>query len=94
MARKKIRFQGRGRTGIGMIRKTHVTLKVEIINFQQMINEAPTISQKNKWKKREELVNSLRNNPKEPSRLGVKERKANANKAKKNAKMDAKTNAV
>ena len=94
MARKKIRFQGRGRHGLGLIKKTHVTLKVEIIDFAKMIADAPTESQRNKWRKREQLVHSLRTTPRDPPRLGVKERKAQVNKAKKNAARDAKTQAA
>ena len=47
---------GRGRTGIGYMRKTHVTIKVEVINFATMIEKAKTKSQKAKWAKIQEIA--------------------------------------
>lgn len=42
---------GRGRSGVGYMRKTHVTIKLEVINFEERINKAKTTSQKVKWYK-------------------------------------------
>ena len=41
---------------MGYLRNTHVTIKVEVINFAQRIAAAETHSQKAKWAKLEELV--------------------------------------
>ena len=86
VARKKVRFMGRGRTGLGMIRKTHVTLKTEVINFGEMIENARTPTQKSKWQKREALVRLLKENPREPPRTGAKERKRQASQARRDAR--------
>ena len=55
-AQKKMRIMGRGRTGVGYVRKAHVTIKVEVINFANMIAKAKTHSQKAKWAKIEAIV--------------------------------------
>ena len=36
-AQKKIRIMGRGRTGFGYTRSSHVTVKLEKIDFNQII---------------------------------------------------------
>jgi hypothetical protein len=46
---KKLRMMGRGRSGVGYMRKTHVTIRLEIINFEEKIKKALTTSQKAKW---------------------------------------------
>ena len=60
LAIKKMRIMGRGRTGIGYMRKSHVTVKVEKINFDKVIKEAKTMSQKAKWERIKALVQSKR----------------------------------
>ena len=56
VASKRMRIMGRGRAGVGYVRRTHVTVKVEIINFANMIEKAKTHSQKAKWAKIEQIV--------------------------------------
>ena len=56
IAQRRMRIMGRGRTGIGYMRKTHVTIKVEVINFATMIEKAKTKSQKAKWAKIQEIA--------------------------------------
>ena len=51
---------GRGRAGVGYVRKTHVTIKVELINFATMIENAETNSQKAKWARIEEIAKKKR----------------------------------
>ena len=51
IAQKRMRIMGRGRTGVGYMRKAHVTIKVEVIDFARMIEKAKTKSQKAKWAK-------------------------------------------
>ena len=51
-----MRIMGRGRTGIGYMRKSHVTVKVEKINFEEKIALSFTQSQKIKWAKIQALV--------------------------------------
>lgn len=58
---KKIRIMGRGRCGIGRIRSTHVTIKVDKVDFQDCINNAVTARQKNLWLERKSIVDKLRN---------------------------------
>jgi len=53
---KKMRIMGRGRTGIGYHRKTHLRVKLEKINFDKIIAEQNTKGQKNLWAKRQEMV--------------------------------------
>ena len=55
-SQKKMRIMGRGRTGVGYVRKAHITIKVEVINFANMIAKAETHSQKAKWAKIQEIV--------------------------------------
>ena len=56
LAQKRMRIMGRGRTGIGYMRKSHVTVKVEKINFEEKIALSFTQSQKIKWAKIQALV--------------------------------------
>jgi hypothetical protein len=44
-----MRIMGRGRTGVGYLRRSHVTVKVEKIDFAEKIANAKTFSQKRKW---------------------------------------------
>lgn len=80
LARKKMRPQGRGRTGIGLIKKTHVTLKTEVIDFQAMIDGAKTPSQKRKWQVRKEMVEKLKSGPSAVPRMGIRQRERLARK--------------
>jgi ribosomal protein L22 len=59
-AQKKMRIMGRGRTGFGYNRKAHVNVMLEKINFEKMIEESKTYSQKKKWIARHELVKKIR----------------------------------
>ena len=56
-----MRIMGRGRTGVGYMRKSHVKVKLEKINFDELIEKAKTPTQKAKWMKRQELVASIKN---------------------------------
>jgi hypothetical protein len=89
-ARKKIRYMGRGRTGIGMIRKAHVTLKTEVINFDAEIANAYTPTQKDKWIKRAQLVQRLKENPRAPPRVPIKDRVKQEKRAERQAAAEAK----
>jgi len=51
---------GRGRTGVGYTRSSHVTVKVEKINFDDMINKSRSMNQKKKWSERREEVEKLK----------------------------------
>lgn len=55
-----MRIMGRGRTGVGYMRKTHVTVKLEVINFVDMTAKAKTNSQKAKWTRIQEIVEKKR----------------------------------
>lgn len=55
-SQRKVRIMGRGRTGVGYMRKSHITIKLELINFPAMIAKAKTQSQKAKWGRIQELV--------------------------------------
>ena len=57
---KKMRIMGRGRTGVGIIRKTHVTVKLEVIDFEEKIQEAESQTQKKRWTQRRDLVQQLK----------------------------------
>lgn len=59
-AQKRMRIMGRGRTGFGYKRKTHVRVKLEKIDFGKMIAGAKTFSQKQKWKTRKSFVEGLK----------------------------------
>lgn len=41
---------------MGYMRKTHVTIKVEVINFEKMIEKAKTKSQKARWAKIQDIA--------------------------------------
>ena len=55
-----MRIMGRGRTGFGYKRRSHVLVKVSKIDFDKEINNAKTFSQKKKWLKRLDIVNKLK----------------------------------
>ena len=55
-ARKKMTIMGRGRTGFGYTRAAHLNVKVEVIDFDSMIDIQKTHSQKQKWIQRKELA--------------------------------------
>ena len=57
---KKMRIMGRGRTGVGMIRSSHVTIKVDKVDFSDRIENARTPTQKALWTKRKGIVDNLR----------------------------------
>lgn len=86
VSRKKVRFQGRGRTGVGMIRKSHVTLKTEIIDFPSMIASAKTDTMKKKWIDREKLVLKLQEQGRDVPRVGYKYRKRQQRKQEREAR--------
>ena len=52
---------GRGRTGIGYVRKTHVTVKVEVINFQEKIANSKDSKEKGLWTQRMQIAEAVRN---------------------------------
>jgi ribosomal protein L22 len=58
---KKMRIMGRGRTGIGYHRKTHLRVVLEMIDFEKAIAESKSKNQKVKWGKKAELVRLKKN---------------------------------
>jgi len=60
MATKKMRIMGRGRTGFGYRRYSHVTVKLEKIDFDQKIRSERAQNQKKKWKSIQEKVEILK----------------------------------
>ena len=69
---------GRGRTGFGTMRWSHVKLKVEVIDFDEVITKSETTEEKQIWIKRKALVEKLKLDPqtyviqgKKPSRRSV-----------------------
>jgi len=46
---KKMRIMGRGRTGFGYKRWSHINIKVEVIDFLTRIQKAETPSNKKVW---------------------------------------------
>ncbi|CAE7805106.1 unnamed protein product, partial [Symbiodinium microadriaticum] len=65
MQHKRMRIMGRGRTGFGYKRWSHVTLKVEVINFDERILKAESKGQKDLWLQRKLLVQQLKESPRE-----------------------------
>ena len=57
---KKLRIMGRGRTGFGYKRWSHLNIKVEQIDFPTTIEKAKSQNQKRVWTKRFELVKNLK----------------------------------
>ena len=60
MATKKMRIMGRGRTGFGYRRYSHVTVKLEKIDFDKKIKSERAQNQKKKWKLIQEKVETLK----------------------------------
>ena len=60
LATKKMRIMGRGRTGFGYRRYSHVTVKLEKIDFDQKIKSERAQKQKKKWKLIQEKVETLK----------------------------------
>ncbi len=59
-SRKMLRIMGRGRTGFGYKRYTHVTIKVEKVDFQKEIDNAKNPIMLKKWKKLSDIVNKIK----------------------------------
>lgn len=57
---KKMRIMGRGRTGFGYKRKSHVIVKVEKVNFEQKIKSATNLYDKKQLQKQLTLVNKIK----------------------------------
>jgi len=60
LSQKRMRIMGRGRTGVGYMRKTHVRIVLEKINFQKHINRLTSHHQISKWSKRENLALTIK----------------------------------
>jgi len=60
LAQKRQRIMGRGRTGLGYRRTSHVTVKVEKIDFNQVKDDAKSASSRAKWEGRQLLVQDIR----------------------------------
>lgn len=58
---KKLRIMGKGRTGVGYIRRTHVWIKVGVVDFEHEIARAKSFQEKSKWMARKQLADKLRN---------------------------------
>lgn len=59
----KVRIMGRGRTGIGTMRWSHVYLKVEVVDFDERIAKSESSNEKAIWLKRKSLAENLKANP-------------------------------
>lgn len=57
---KKLRIMGKGRTGVGYIRSTHVWIKVGVVDFEKEIANAKTFHEKNKWLARRQVAEKVR----------------------------------
>lgn len=57
---KKMHIMGRGRTGFGYTRKSHVTVKVQKIDFDAIISNSKTPVLQSIWRKRSEMVAKLK----------------------------------
>lgn len=62
---KQMTIMGRGRTGFGYRRWSHVWIKVEKIDFAKRIADAKTFSQQQNWRKMQALVSRMRQSPEE-----------------------------
>lgn len=60
---KKLTVMGRGRTGFGYTRESHVTIKVDKVDFQAMIDKAKSPEDKKRWEQRWEIVKKLKEEP-------------------------------
>eukprot|EP01041_Mallomonas_annulata_P001036 gene1036-2029_t len=63
---KRMRIMGRGRTGFGYARWSHVNMTLEQIDFKAEIEKAKSLNQKNVWMKRYELVKKAKSIPPPP----------------------------
>jgi large subunit ribosomal protein L22 len=59
-SQKRIRIMGRGRTGFGYRRQTHVIAKLEVIDWEKKLAECETASQRAVWQKRRQVANALK----------------------------------
>lgn len=57
---KRMRIMGRGRTGVGYKRYSHIRAIVEQIDFDAKIASCKSTNQKKKWTKRKEMVEQLK----------------------------------
>jgi hypothetical protein len=57
---KKLRIMGKGRTGVGYVRRTHVWMKVGVVDFEKEIATAKTFHEKNKWIGRKQIAENVR----------------------------------
>jgi hypothetical protein len=57
---KRMRIMGRGRTGFGYRRQSHITVKVSRVNFEERIAKACTREQERLWVERRDLVQRLK----------------------------------
>jgi hypothetical protein len=62
MSVRRPRIMGRGRLGVGCKRSSHVTIKVEKIDFDREINDAPNETILKKWQKLRTIVNRIKSN--------------------------------
>lgn len=60
IAVKKMRIMGKGRTGFGYRRSSHVTIKLSKIDFNSMIEQSRSVGQKSLWQRRLDLVNEIK----------------------------------
>jgi hypothetical protein len=57
---KRVRIMGKGRSGLTRKRSTHVTVRVDKVNFSDQIEKAKTQQDKLMWANREKLAKKLR----------------------------------
>ena len=60
LAVKKMRIMGRGRTGFGYTRSSHVTIRLDRVDFDAMVAAAKTPNQAATWIKRKQLVERIK----------------------------------
>lgn len=57
---KKMRIMGKGRTGFGYKRSSHVRLTVEVVDFDRMIQKSKGPGEKKRWKIQRDIVAKLK----------------------------------
>lgn len=57
---KKMRIMGKGRTGFGYKRTSHVRLTVEVIDFERMIKKARGFGERKRWQQQRDVVAKLK----------------------------------
>lgn len=57
---KIMTIMGKGRTGFGYRRQSHVVIKVEVIDFAKKIKDAKSLNQKRVWTERRDSVKNLK----------------------------------